>query len=222
MLKLGRYLSPVEVREQRFQQKFRGYDAEQVDDFMLHLSSDYEGLYRENQELAERVQNLEEELGKYKKLEDNVQTALVTAQQAAKQVQINAQAQGELIVGEARLEADKIKQAAKEEVAGATQRLAAIKNEAITFRSQLRALIMSFQELLEFNLPTEEVAFLQAAAAKEEDDDCSGGDCALPAEGSREGESDSGPTRPDDPREDGDPQSTARFSFDGLDRPGGQ
>lgn len=220
MLKVGRYLSPVEVREQRFDQKFRGYDPEQVDDFLLHLGADYEAIYKENQDLTEQVESLREELERYKRLEENVQSALVTAQEAAKQVQENAKAQGKLIVEQARFQAEQEKQAAHLEVTQAAEKLAALRNEAITFRGQLRALLLSFQELVDFNLPKPEIGFLEAAAAREEDDDSSGGDCALPKEGCPEGKPDSEPVRPADLGENGDTQSTARFSVDSFNSSG--
>jgi|GEM_PF-2316757 cell division initiation protein len=220
MLRVGRYLSPVEVKEQRFEQKFRGYDVKAVDEFMLHLSADYEALYRERQELAEQVDRLQEELARYKKLEDNVQEAIVTAQQAAKQVTENAKREGELIIERARFEAAQEKAKLQKEVAEAAEKLAALNNQAIAFRAQMSSLLRGFQELLESNLPAEGFAFLQAAAAKEEEDDRSGGDSSVQEEGSPEGERGSGTVRQPDPGQDGDSQPTARFSADRFNSPG--
>ena len=149
MLKVGRYLSPMEIKEQKFEQRFRGYDVQEVDDFLRRLSADYEALYKERQELAEQTDTLKEELARYKKLEENVQQALVTAQQAAKQVAENARQQGELIVKQARFEAAQEKAKASSEVERAAEKLAVLNNQAIAFRAQLRTLVNSFQELLE-------------------------------------------------------------------------
>jgi cell division initiation protein len=219
MLKVGRYLSPVEVQERRFDQKFRGYDIEEVDDFLLHLGADYEALYKENQDLREQVESLQEELGKYKRLEENVQAALVTAQEAAKSVQENAQAEGKLIIQEARFQAEQEKQKARMEVAQAAEKLSALKYESITFKSQLRALLASFQELVEMKLEPDH-RLLEVAAAREEEDDCSGGDSSLPEESSEEGESGPQSACTADFGENGDPQSTARFSIDSFNSTG--
>lgn len=217
MLKLGRYLSPVEVREQEFEQKFRGYDTEAVDDFFYQLSADYEALYRENQEQIEKIQKLEEELSRYQKLENHLQSALITAQETAEKVLAHADEEKALIRQKAELEAEEIKKRAVAEVAKAQEQLATLKNEAITFRSQMRALLISFNELLELNLLPAAGSYLEAAAAKEETDASCSGDCDQQEEGSGESKPDSQPARPNDFRADGDPQSTAKFSFDGLD-----
>jgi cell division initiation protein len=218
MLKVGRYLSPMEIKEQKFEQRFRGYDVQEVDDFLRRLSADYEALYKERQELAEQTDTLKEELARYKKLEENVQQALVTAQQAAKQVAENARQQGELIVKQARFEAAQEKAKASSEVERAAEKLAVLNNQAIAFRAQLRTLVNSFQELLEGNAQMANLSFLEAAPTREEErnDEATS---ALPEEGT-ESESDSRTARPSESEQDGDIQSTTRFNVESFNNAG--
>ena len=41
-------LTPIDIQNQDFAVKLRGYDADEVDDFLDMLGADYEKLYKEN------------------------------------------------------------------------------------------------------------------------------------------------------------------------------
>ena len=49
-----------EIIEKQFTTKFRGYDQEEVDEFLDIIVDGYEELVHENRELAARVKELEE------------------------------------------------------------------------------------------------------------------------------------------------------------------
>ena len=44
-------LTPLDVQKQEFNVKFRGYNADEVDNFVDLVGKDYEVLYKENAEL---------------------------------------------------------------------------------------------------------------------------------------------------------------------------
>ena len=48
-------LTPLDIQKQDFGVKMRGYNADEVDDFLDLVGADYEKLYRENKELKDRV-----------------------------------------------------------------------------------------------------------------------------------------------------------------------
>ena len=41
-------LTPLDIRNKEFRHGFRGYDAEDVDEFLDQINHDYEALLREN------------------------------------------------------------------------------------------------------------------------------------------------------------------------------
>ena len=53
-------ITVLEIIEKQFTTKFRGYNQEEVDEFLDIIVDGYEELVRENRELAARVKELEE------------------------------------------------------------------------------------------------------------------------------------------------------------------
>lgn len=76
----------------------RGYNCDEVDEFLDKISEDYEELYKDNSSLRERVNTLEERLNHYDKMEETIQNTLLLAQNAAEQAKETAQKEADLII----------------------------------------------------------------------------------------------------------------------------
>ncbi|WP_290656878.1 DivIVA domain-containing protein [Anaerovibrio sp.] len=96
-------LTPVDIHNQEFSRSFRGYDMEEIDDFLDQVVNDYEKLYRENNQLKREIELNEKELTQYHQLEKNLQDTLLVAQRTADEV-----------INTANSRADEIRQAAKQ------------------------------------------------------------------------------------------------------------
>ena len=96
-------LTPVDIHNQEFGRSFRGYDMEEIDDFLDQVVNDYEKLYRENNQLKREIELNEKELTQYHQLEKNLQDTLLVAQRTADEV-----------INTANSRADEIRQAAKQ------------------------------------------------------------------------------------------------------------
>ena len=48
-------IRPIDVRRKEFKSSFRGYDANQVDDFLDAVADEFERNYTENQRMREEV-----------------------------------------------------------------------------------------------------------------------------------------------------------------------
>lgn len=79
-------LTPMDIHNHEFKKSFRGYDENEVDDFLDRIVSDYEKILRENEKLKERTNLNEKELNHYKSLEQNLQDTLLVAQKTAEEV----------------------------------------------------------------------------------------------------------------------------------------
>ena len=53
-------LTSLEIKDKSFSTKFRGYNVEEVDEFLDIVVRDYEDLVRENHNKDARIKNLEE------------------------------------------------------------------------------------------------------------------------------------------------------------------
>ena len=95
-------IRPVDIRRKEFKNGFRGYDANQVDDFLDEVADEFERTFAENQRMSEEITTLQERLQQFEDLESSIREALVHAQQTARDLRRNAGKEAELIVREAK------------------------------------------------------------------------------------------------------------------------
>lgn len=107
-------ITGMEIRNQQFRKKMRGYDPEEVKNFIFNLAKDYETLYSENVLLRENIQKAQYELDHYRKLEETMNNSLILAQQTAEMIKTNAQKEAEMIQEESRRKIAEIFQAYQE------------------------------------------------------------------------------------------------------------
>jgi cell division initiation protein len=99
-------IRPIDVRRKEFRNSFRGYDANQVDDFLDAVADEFERTYTENARLREEVSSLRERLQQFEELEGSIRAALVHAEQAANDLRRTATREAEDVRKSAAREAD--------------------------------------------------------------------------------------------------------------------
>ena len=101
-------LTPIDIHNQEFSRSFRGYNMEEIDDFLDQVVNDYEKLYRENNQLKKEIELNEKALTQYHQLEKNLQDTLVVAQRTADEVTNTANNRADEIRQTAKQAADNI------------------------------------------------------------------------------------------------------------------
>lgn len=91
-----------EIRKQEFKKSMRGYDPEEVKNYLFTLAQDFENVYSENVQLKETVQRLNYEINRYHKLEETMNNSLILAQQTGDMIKANAKKEAELIMENAK------------------------------------------------------------------------------------------------------------------------
>ena len=94
-------ITPVDIENKEFKKGFRGYNEEEVDDFLDSVKEDFENLYRENLDLKEKLKLYQEQVSRYKSIEDTLNATLITAQTAAEDTCTAANKKARIIVEEA-------------------------------------------------------------------------------------------------------------------------
>ncbi|AEE91627.1 DivIVA domain protein [Tepidanaerobacter acetatoxydans Re1] len=107
-------ISPLEIQKKEFSKSMRGYNKEEVDEFLERLTENYEKIYKENKDLKEQIEFLEGKIQSYKEIEATLKNTLVLAEKTAEEVKINAQKEREIILKQASMQADKILRRAEE------------------------------------------------------------------------------------------------------------
>ncbi len=101
-------ITPMDIQNKEFERSLRGYDIEDVDDFLDQVAKDLDDMIRENSELKEQILQLQEKNKNYHKLEETMHNAIVVAQETAEEVKQNARREADLIKREAEREAKQI------------------------------------------------------------------------------------------------------------------
>jgi cell division initiation protein len=141
-------LSPLDIHNKEFAKTFRGYDEDEVNEFLDIIIKDYETLIREKTELAQKVAMLQEKLSHFSTLEDTLSKTLVVAQEAAEEVKNNAKAEAKLIKKMAEKNANKIIEDAINQRAKVQNEMVALRREAASFRARLTHAVQAQLEIL--------------------------------------------------------------------------
>ncbi|NLW08072.1 MAG: DivIVA domain-containing protein [Clostridia bacterium] len=165
-------LTPLDINKKEFSRSFRGYNCNEVDEFLEQVLRDYGQVYRENQELREKNLRLSEEIERYNKLENTIKQALVMAQQTADEMRQNAQREAEVIIKEAENKVKEMLHQAQVEVEKAERYYSDLQAKTaafkMRFRSFLKAQLETFvdDEAAASVLIEDEQQFLEGAEEK--------------------------------------------------------
>lgn len=88
-------LTPMDIHNKEFKRSFRGYNEDEIDEFLDQVVNDYEKLYRENDRLKEEVERIQKNIEQYQRLEKNLQDTLLVAQKTAEEVVATAKKNAE-------------------------------------------------------------------------------------------------------------------------------
>jgi cell division initiation protein len=101
-------LTPVEIRHIRLGRGLFGYRRAPADRLLEEVASSFEEVWRDRADLADKVEQLESDLERFRELEALLRTTLVSAERTAAELKTQAMREAELIVDEARAEARSI------------------------------------------------------------------------------------------------------------------
>lgn len=179
-------LTPLDIESKVFSKSFSGYNVSEVKIFLKEILTYYEMLYKENIELKDKVNTLQEGIQYYKNIEETLHNTLVLAEKTAEETKALARQKAEQIEKEAQLKADLIINDSKNEVCEINK----AKNELIRsfdlYKIQMKQFLKSQLEIIEtcnlelpFNQSTFDLLFnaknfsqetnLEAAITKESD-----------------------------------------------------
>lgn len=141
-------LTPLDIHNKEFGRRLRGYDEDEVNEFLDQIIKDYEAMIRENKELQNQLGTLQEKLGHFANIEETLSKTIIVAQEAADELKNNAKKEAQLIVKEAEKNADRIVNDALVKSRKVAMEAEELKKQASIYRARFRALIESQLELL--------------------------------------------------------------------------
>ena len=142
-------ITPLDIQQQQFRVKFRGFDMVEVDNFLDLVANEWEELLRENNRLKEEDHQKAERIEELKGAERELRNALVSAQQICEEIKNNARKEGDLIIEEARGNARKIIEAAQTQAIQLQTDITQLHRQREEFKASLKSTVDMHLRLLE-------------------------------------------------------------------------
>lgn len=142
-------ITPLDIQQQQFKTRFRGFDIREVDAFLEQMAETFESFQKDNQNRGDEVRRLELEIQGYRKREETFKRALLNSQKVLDQMKDNARKSAELIIAEAEVKAEKILNKAHNRLAQLHEDIAELKRQRIQIEVQISSIIEAHARLLE-------------------------------------------------------------------------
>lgn len=141
-------LTPLDIHNKEFKKVFRGYDEDEVNEFLDQVIKEFEILIREKKELEEQTILSQEKLNHFTNIEESLSKTIIIAQETADEVKSNAKKEAQLIIKEAEKNADRIINESLAKSRKVAIEVEELKKQASVYRTRFRTLIEAQLEML--------------------------------------------------------------------------
>lgn len=142
-------LTPLDIHNKEFKKGLRGYDVNDVDEFLDEIIRDFESLYKENLELKEQLMKQQDDIDRYKTIEDTLQSTMVLAQKTAEEAIINSEKEAELLIAEARQKAEGIVSGSHDRVTECLSRVQELKAYEKQIKLRLKGFLTTQLQMMD-------------------------------------------------------------------------
>jgi cell division initiation protein len=142
-------LTPIEIRQHRFNVRVRGFDRDEVEAFLETVVADFEELVRENAQLRREGERLTREVESLRARERMIQETLTTAQGVVDQLKRTAIKESENIVVDAELRAEKVLAEARQRRAELSHEIAELRHTRARLDTDLRKTLDGYARLID-------------------------------------------------------------------------
>jgi cell division initiation protein len=152
-------LSPIDIVNRTFQRAlFGGVNVEEVGEFQSEVAAAMEALVTENAQLRESSQQLTQQVNKYARIEDSLQSALLMAQRAAEDARASARREAELTVQEADRRARAMMDETHAQLRQVEEEISRLRRERDRFEAEFGALLQGYMNWLHAPISPEATA----------------------------------------------------------------
>src|SRR5690625_4888629 len=134
-------LSPLDIHNKEFTRGFRGYNEDEVNEFLDQIIKDFEITIRQKKDLEKEAEELNEKINHFTNIEDTLNKSILIAQETAEELKSNARKESKLIIKEAEKNADRIINEALSKSRKIAMEMEEMQRQAKVFRTRLKMLI---------------------------------------------------------------------------------
>ncbi|MEE0742088.1 MAG: DivIVA domain-containing protein [Emergencia sp.] len=134
-------ITPFEIENKDFSRSMRGYNIEEVDEFLDEIILDLQKILVENEKMKEEINVLNADLKQYKKSESSVLNTLESAKKLMNDISESAEKRAEIIIRNAQMDAEVIQRDARESISKLTEEGERLKEKVGRFRDRYRQML---------------------------------------------------------------------------------
>jgi cell division initiation protein len=142
-------ISPMDIQRQVFARRFRGFDPEDVRTYLNLVAEEVAALQRERDAFQQEAQSLRGLIDEHREREAILKNTLLTAQRLSEEIRDTARKQGEGVVKEAELQADKLLELAQNRAHEVERSILDLRVHRSSLRTDIRALVTRLTHLLD-------------------------------------------------------------------------
>jgi len=142
-------ITPLDIQQQQFRVRFRGFDIVEVDNFLDLVANEFEELLKENNLLREEARRKASRISELEATERDMRDALVSVQRITEEMKANARKEAELIVEEAKGQAQKIIDNSQGQALKVEEEINELRRQRTRFEASLRSTLELHLKLLE-------------------------------------------------------------------------
>ena len=134
-------ITPSDIENKEFRRVKKGFDPDEVDEFLDLITVDMEKLIKENRRLKEELAKANNQVNKQVNSESTVYETLSAAKQLMNDIAASAERRAEILLKNAELQADMITREAKENISRYTDEGNRLMSRVDLFRERYRSML---------------------------------------------------------------------------------
>lgn len=142
-------VTPLDILQRQFRESRKGYEQDEVRAFLDQVRETLEDVLRENQRLREDIQRKDAEIASMRDAESDLKQTLTLARRVAEDLERGARREADVLLGEARLEAEKILMVATDEQRALHEDLMRLRASRARLSAELRAVVNTHARILD-------------------------------------------------------------------------
>ena len=141
-------ITPLDIQQKYFPLKFRGFHAEEVSSFLELIREEIEDLLRENAASREHIQKSDEEIRRFREMQDLLGRTLQEAHQAADEFKVRARREADILIERAEERAAEMMARAHEQALTLNEEIAELKMIRKRFHTNMRDMLERFVQII--------------------------------------------------------------------------
>jgi len=141
-------LTPLDIQQQSFKRALRGYDPEDVDEFLDKVAENLQGYVEKIRDLERKLETADEQIQECRELRHSLNEAILFAQQSAEEKIKSAAQQAELTLKEAEAKAAAVVEEAMGRIDDQKRELGRLMQVRQQFVAEMKGTLSKFETLI--------------------------------------------------------------------------